>query len=135
MEAALSTLADDQAHPNYRDLSVQVLPWGKQGLIARRLPRDTEEKTPLVCHFAVGDHSALCRQGDRRLFLGRLGTYEAPEQLLAPMEACVCRTGDVLARALVQNTDLPAAEIAERALRIASEICVYTNGNIIVETI
>ena len=39
------------------------------------------------------------------------------------------------ARALIQNTDLPAAEIAEKALRIASEICVYTNGNIIVEKV
>ena len=39
------------------------------------------------------------------------------------------------ARALMANTDLPAAGIAEKALRIASEICVYTNGNIIVETV
>ena len=39
------------------------------------------------------------------------------------------------ARALCQNTDLPAHEIAEKALKVASEICVYTNGNIIVETI
>ena len=39
------------------------------------------------------------------------------------------------ARALYQNTDLPAAQIAEKSLRIASEICVYTNGNIIVETV
>ena len=39
------------------------------------------------------------------------------------------------ARALIQNTDLPAAEIAEKALRIASEICVYTNGNILVEKV
>ena len=39
------------------------------------------------------------------------------------------------ARALMQNTDLPAAGIAEKALRIASEICVYTNGNIIVEKV
>ena len=39
------------------------------------------------------------------------------------------------ARALIQNTELPAAEIAEKALRIASEICVYTNGNIIVEKV
>ena len=39
------------------------------------------------------------------------------------------------ARALLANTDLPAADIAEKALRIASEICVYTNGNIIVETV
>ena len=39
------------------------------------------------------------------------------------------------ARALCQNTELSAADIAEKALRIASEICVYTNGNIIVETV
>ena len=39
------------------------------------------------------------------------------------------------ARALYQNTELSASEIAEKALRIASEICVFTNGNIIVETV
>lgn len=39
------------------------------------------------------------------------------------------------ARALCQNTDLPADAIAEKALQIASEICVYTNGNIVVERI
>lgn len=38
-------------------------------------------------------------------------------------------------RALIQNTDLSAPEIAEKALRIASDICVYTNSNIIVETV
>ena len=39
------------------------------------------------------------------------------------------------ARALVENTDLPVTEIAGKALKIASDICVYTNGNIIVETV
>ena len=39
------------------------------------------------------------------------------------------------ARALVQNTDLSAHEIAEKALRIAASICVFTNENIIVEDI
>ncbi len=39
------------------------------------------------------------------------------------------------ARALVQNTDLSAAEIAEKALRIAAGICVFTNDHIIVETV
>lgn len=37
------------------------------------------------------------------------------------------------ARALAQNTDLTAAEIAEKALHIAASICVFTNHNIIVE--
>ena len=39
------------------------------------------------------------------------------------------------ARALVQNTDLSAKEIAEKALHIAASICVYTNDNIIVEEV
>uniref|UniRef100_A0A7C5V671 ATP-dependent protease subunit HslV n=1 Tax=Caldicellulosiruptor owensensis TaxID=55205 RepID=A0A7C5V671_9FIRM len=36
------------------------------------------------------------------------------------------------ARALLQNTDLSAAEIAKKALEIAASICVYTNNNITV---
>ena len=39
------------------------------------------------------------------------------------------------ARALIHNTDLSAAEIAEKALRIAASICVYTNDHIVVETV
>ena len=39
------------------------------------------------------------------------------------------------ARALVQNTDLSARDIAEKALRIAAGICVYTNDHITVETV
>ena len=39
------------------------------------------------------------------------------------------------ARALMRNTDLCAAEIAEKSLEIASEICVYTNGNIVLEEV
>ncbi len=37
------------------------------------------------------------------------------------------------ARALVQNTDFTAKEIAYKSLKIASEICVFTNDHIIVE--
>ena len=39
------------------------------------------------------------------------------------------------ARALVENTDLSAAEVAEKALHIAASICVYTNDNVIVERV
>ena len=39
------------------------------------------------------------------------------------------------ARALYQNTDFTAAEIAKKSLKIASEICVFTNDNIKVESI
>jgi len=37
------------------------------------------------------------------------------------------------ARALIKHTDLPAKEIAVEALRIAGEICIYSNQNIVVE--
>ncbi|MBN2828988.1 MAG: ATP-dependent protease subunit HslV [Candidatus Cloacimonetes bacterium] len=39
------------------------------------------------------------------------------------------------ARALYSNTDLPAREIAEKALHIAADICIYTNHNLVVEEI
>lgn len=39
------------------------------------------------------------------------------------------------ARALAENTELSAHEIAEKALHIAAGICVYTNDNIIVEDV
>jgi ATP-dependent HslUV protease subunit HslV len=39
------------------------------------------------------------------------------------------------ARALMAVPDLSAEEIARRAMKIAAEICVYTNGNIIIESI
>jgi ATP-dependent HslUV protease subunit HslV len=37
------------------------------------------------------------------------------------------------ALALLRNTDLGARELVETALGIASEICVFTNQNIVVE--
>jgi ATP-dependent HslUV protease subunit HslV len=39
------------------------------------------------------------------------------------------------ARALVENTDLPAAEVARKALEIAAQLCIYTNDRISVETL
>ena len=39
------------------------------------------------------------------------------------------------ARALIAVPDLSAEEIARRAMRIAADICVYTNNNIIIETL
>lgn len=37
------------------------------------------------------------------------------------------------ARALIENTDLPARKIAEEAMKIAGQICIYTNQNFTVE--
>jgi ATP-dependent HslUV protease subunit HslV len=37
------------------------------------------------------------------------------------------------ARALARHTKLGAKEIAQEAMRVASEICIYTNGNVTIE--
>jgi ATP-dependent HslUV protease subunit HslV len=37
------------------------------------------------------------------------------------------------ARALMRHTDMSAKQVAESAMRIAGEICVYTNSNIVYE--
>lgn len=37
--------------------------------------------------------------------------------------------------ALMNNTDLPADEIARKSIEIASQICIYTNNSIILEAI
>lgn len=100
LEIALSTLEQDAAHPNYRDLGVETLPWRGKGLLARRLPRDEEERCPIAGHFAAGDFELLRCQGDRTLFLGRSGGYEAPEQLLQPLEQGEYKTGFTLAPCL-----------------------------------
>ena len=39
------------------------------------------------------------------------------------------------ARALVQNTDFSAEDIARKSLKIASEICVFTNDHIVCEPV
>jgi ATP-dependent HslUV protease subunit HslV len=39
------------------------------------------------------------------------------------------------AKALMENTDLDAKTIVEKAMKIASEICIYTNDSIVIEEI
>lgn len=39
------------------------------------------------------------------------------------------------AKALKENTDLSAKEIAQKAIKIASDICIFTNDHIIVEEV
>jgi ATP-dependent HslUV protease subunit HslV len=39
------------------------------------------------------------------------------------------------ARAFLQSSALSAAEIAEKSLKIAGDICIYTNGNLTLEVV
>lgn len=79
---------------------------------------------------------AMMIVADRDTLLILSGTGEVIE----PDEG-VCAIGSggnyalAAARALVQNTDFSAEEIARKSLKIASEICVFTNDRIICETV
>lgn len=54
-------------------------------------------------------------------------------------DACAIGSGGnyalAAARALLKETDLPAKDIAYKALKIASELCVFTNDSIVVEEV
>ncbi len=39
------------------------------------------------------------------------------------------------ARALVENTSLPARDVVQRALDIAGDLCIYTNRNLTIESL
>ena len=39
------------------------------------------------------------------------------------------------ARALIENTELSARDVVQRALDIAGELCIYTNRNLVIETL
>ncbi len=60
--------------------------------------------------------------------------------VIEPDEACVAIGSGgpyalAAARALLAHSQLPASEIAREAMRIAGEICIYTNQSITVEEI
>ena len=76
----------------------------------------------------------LVADGERILLLSGTGEVIEPDDGISAIGS-----GGMYAlaaaRALRTNTDLPAKEIAERALHIAADICVYTNHAVIVEEI
>lgn len=88
-----------------------------------------------------GDHAArklesMMIVADRTSLLVLSGTGE----VIDPDDG-VCAIGSggnfalAAARALVQNTDLSAEDIAVKALEVAASICVFTNDHISVETL
>jgi len=66
----------------------------------------------------AASEDASAKQGDGALAIGSGGAYAL-----------------AAARALLAHTDLSARDIAAAALRIAGEICIYTNTNIVIEEI
>ena len=57
------------------------------------------------------------------------------DKALRHLEALLIAADREDLKALKENTDLPAREIARKAIEIASEICVFTNGHITLEEV
>jgi ATP-dependent HslUV protease subunit HslV len=83
-----------------------------------RTDRSLRRLEALLC---VADQSAS-------LILSGTGDVIEPEQGLMAIGS-----GGAYAQALLENTDLDARTIVEQGLRIAADICVYTNHNITLE--
>lgn len=74
--------------------------------------------------------------GDRLLLLSGDGEVIEPDE--SDGVAAIGSGGPyahAAARALLDNTDLGAEEIARRSLEIAARLCIYTNDSITVETL
>lgn len=76
----------------------------------------------------------ICADKDELLIVSGTGEVIIPDDGIAAIGS-----GGMYAlaaaRALKNNTSLSAKEIAEKAILIASDICVYTNNNITVEEV
>ena len=75
--------------------------------------------------LVVADHETL-------LVISGNGDVIEPEQGLVAIGSGG-PFAQAAARALYENTELPAREIVERALGIAADICIYTNRNLTIE--
>ena len=76
----------------------------------------------------------ICADKDNLMLLSGSGEVIEPDDNLL----CIGSGGNyalAAARALMENTDFPAEEIAKKALLIASSICVFTNDHITVEVL
>ncbi len=100
------------------------------------LMRSAVELAELWRSDKVRKLEAMMITADKDTLLIVSGTGEVIEP-----EDGVCAIGSggnyalAAARALVQETNFGAEDIAKKALKIASEICVFTNGHITCETL
>lgn len=76
----------------------------------------------------------ICADADTLLIVSGSGEVMTPDD-----GVCAIGSGGnyalAAARALIEETDYSAEEIATKSLKIASKICVYTNDNIRCETV
>ncbi len=75
----------------------------------------------------------LAADGEHLLIISGTGDVIEPDDGLAAIGSGGAYAL-AAARALEQNTDMPARDIVEKAMNIAADLCVYTNGNLTIET-
>ena len=78
---------------------------------------------------------AMMLVADRNVSLALTGTGDVLEPEYGVMAIGSGGNYALAAARALMDTDKDAEEIARKAMQIASEICVYTNGNFVVETL
>jgi ATP-dependent HslUV protease subunit HslV len=102
-----------EAHPgNIRRAAVELAKEWRADRVLRRLEALLLVGDP-QCVLVVSGNGDLIEPDDGIAAIGSGGSYAL-----------------AAARALARRTELPADEIAREALRIAAEICIYTNDEI-----
>src|SRR5216110_2170501 len=105
----------EQYHGNLERAAIELSKEWRTDKILRHLEAlliVTDEKTS----FLLSGNGDVISPDDGLLAIGSGGSYAL-----------------AAARALINNTQLSAREIALEAMRIAGEICIYSNSNIVVE--
>ncbi len=74
----------------------------------------------------------IVADGEHTLILSGTGDVIEPDDGVAAIGSGGAYA-QAAAKALIKYTDLPAREIVEESMRIASEICIYTNDKIVIE--
>ncbi len=110
---------------------------GMLNKFAGNLMRSAVELADLWRSDKIGrrlDAMLIAADKDTLLILSGTGEVIEPDEGI-----CAIGSGGnyalAAARALMQNTEFSAEEIARKSLKIASEICVYTNDHILCETV
>ncbi len=107
----------DQYKGNTKRAAIELAKDWRTDRILRRLESllaVVDAETSLI----LGGAGDVIEPGDGVIGIGSGGMYAA-----------------AAAKALLASTDLSARDIVERSLRIAAEICVYTNDRITIETL
>jgi ATP-dependent HslUV protease subunit HslV len=107
--------------------------WIKLHALLQHRHEEAERKESLQVPFYRRLEALLCVADEEASFIisGNGDVIEPEHDLMAIGSGGPFAQAAALA--LLQNTGFDAREVAEKALKIAGDICVYTNQNIVIE--